>query len=73
MCIYKPDSKSKCLVLSVGKFYCCFVLRMIWFFHVSGNIFAGMFTYNKHAGVYWFSSVSREDYGEFNLVGVVSF
>jgi len=50
-----------------------FCVRMILFFHVSGNIFAGMFTYNKHAGVYWFSSVSREDYGEFNLVGVVSF
>lgn len=37
------------------------------------SLFIGMFTYNKQAGVYWFSSVPREDYGEFNLVGVVSF
>lgn len=35
-------------------------------------LFTGMFTYNKQAGVYWFLSVPREDYGEFNLVGVVS-
>ena len=32
-----------------------------------------MFTYDKKAGVYWFSTTPREDYQEFNLVGVVSF
>ena len=34
--------------------------------------FSGMFTYDKKAGVYWFSTTPREDYQEFNLVGVVS-
>ena len=32
-----------------------------------------MFTYDKVAGVYWFSTMPREDYQEFHLVGVVSF
>ena len=34
---------------------------------------AGMFTYDKRAGVHWFSLVPCENYQEFNLVGVVSF
>ena len=33
----------------------------------------GMFTYDKKAGVHWFSSAQCESYQEFNLVGVVSF
>lgn len=35
--------------------------------------FLGMFTYDKKAGVHWFSSAQCETYQEFNLVGVVSF
>ena len=34
---------------------------------------AGMFTYDKKSGVFWFSSSHCENYQEFNLVGVVSF
>jgi len=33
----------------------------------------GMFTYDKKARVFWFSTVPCENYQEFNLVGVVSF
>lgn len=32
-----------------------------------------MFTYDKRAGIHWFSSAQCESYQEFNLVGVVSF
>ena len=35
-------------------------------------IITGMFTYDKKAGVHWFSPAQCESYQEFNLVGVVS-
>lgn len=34
--------------------------------------FAGMFIYDKQAGVHWFSARPCDNYQEFNLVGVVS-
>ncbi|XP_045190576.1 probable E3 ubiquitin-protein ligase HECTD2 isoform X2 [Mercenaria mercenaria] len=45
-----------------------------WFLLLIKKIFNenyGMFTYNKVAGCYWFSTMHREDYQEFNLVGVL--
>ena len=36
-------------------------------------ILIGMFTYEKRAGVHWFSPNPCDNYQEFNLVGVVSF
>ncbi|KAL4231209.1 putative E3 ubiquitin-protein ligase HTD2 [Mactra antiquata] len=45
-----------------------------WFLLLIKKIFNenyGMFTYNKTAGCYWFSVSHREDYQEFNLVGVL--
>ena len=36
-------------------------------------MFLGMFTYDKKARVYWFSTAQCDNYQEFNLVGVVSF
>lgn len=45
-----------------------------WFLLLIKQIFQenyGMFTYDKMAGVYWFSTTPREDYQEFNLVGVL--
>lgn len=45
-----------------------------WFMLLIKKIFHenyGMFTYNKMASVYWFSTMPREDYQEFNLVGVL--
>lgn len=45
-----------------------------WFLLLIKKIFNenyGMFTYNKTGGVYWFSSMLREDYQEFHLVGVL--
>ncbi|XP_060602267.1 probable E3 ubiquitin-protein ligase HECTD2 isoform X2 [Ruditapes philippinarum] len=45
-----------------------------WFLLLIKKIFNenyGMFSYNKAAGCYWFSTMHREDYQEFNLVGVL--
>ncbi|XP_052773561.1 probable E3 ubiquitin-protein ligase HECTD2 isoform X2 [Mya arenaria] len=45
-----------------------------WFLLLIKKIFHenyGMFTYHKQSGVYWFSPMVREDYQEFNLVGVL--
>ncbi|KAK3096247.1 hypothetical protein FSP39_024931 [Pinctada imbricata] len=47
-----------------------------WFLLLIRQIFHsdyGMFTYNKKAGVHWFSTSHCESFQEFNLVGVVSF
>lgn len=45
-----------------------------WFLLLIRQIFHsdyGMFTYDKRAGVHWFSSAHCESYQEFNLVGVL--
>ncbi|XP_061194602.1 probable E3 ubiquitin-protein ligase HECTD2 isoform X1 [Saccostrea echinata] len=45
-----------------------------WFLLLIRQIFHsdyGMFTYDKRAGVHWFSSAQCESYQEFNLVGVL--
>ncbi|XP_052102432.1 probable E3 ubiquitin-protein ligase HECTD2 isoform X1 [Mytilus californianus] len=45
-----------------------------WFLLLLRQIFHsdyGMFTYDKKAGVHWFSSAQCETYQEFNLVGVL--
>nr|XP_022337082.1 probable E3 ubiquitin-protein ligase HECTD2 [Crassostrea virginica] len=45
-----------------------------WFLLLIRQIFHsdyGMFTYDKKAGVHWFSSAQCESYQEFNLVGVL--
>ncbi|PVD29768.1 hypothetical protein C0Q70_09025, partial [Pomacea canaliculata] len=47
-----------------------------WFLLLIRKIFHqeyGMFTYDKRAGVHWFSLAPCENYQEFNLVGVISF
>ncbi|XP_035825923.1 probable E3 ubiquitin-protein ligase HECTD2 isoform X2 [Aplysia californica] len=45
-----------------------------WFLLLVRQIFLtdyGMFTYDKHAGVHWFSPNPCDNYQEFNLVGVL--